>query len=179
MLSSLLFHEAELITDMMPPLFTPRLRLQPLQLTDINAISTIIQEPLFIQASHGCQRPNSENQLLRWAISQQKQHQSGDGCCYAIHYTKNNALIGLIILQPKMPHVELSYWLKPSYWRQGIMTEALTCTIREWQKIHSNMTIYACCHADNLASVALLETIGLQRIHSEQENDIWEFIAAG
>lgn len=163
---------------MMPPLFTPRLRLLPLRLTDINAISAIIQEPLFIQASYGCQLPNSENQLLRWTIAQQKQHTSGNGCCYAIHYVKNNALVGLVTLQPQMPHVELSYWLAPSYWRQGIMTEALAYTIHEWQKTNSNMRIYAYCHADNRASIALLEKIGLQRAGTQQKSDIWEFIAA-
>jgi len=93
---------------MMPPLSTRRLCLQPIALKDVDAIRAIVSDPLFVQASYGCQMPASDKQLLRWAIEQQKQHQNGKGCCYAVCDAKGKELIGLVTLQPKAERVELS-----------------------------------------------------------------------
>jgi ribosomal-protein-alanine N-acetyltransferase len=161
---------------MMLPLSTHRLHLQPIVLKDVNAIRTIVSDPLFIQESHGCQMPTSDNQLLRWVISQHKQHQDGHGCCYSIRNAMGKELIGLISLQPKEQHVELSYWLSPLYWRQGLISEALSCVLNEWHLIHQKTTVYSDCHVNNLASIALLEKIGLQRVADEAGEKNMRFI---
>ncbi|NCB56492.1 MAG: N-acetyltransferase [Gammaproteobacteria bacterium] len=147
---------------MMPPLSTIRLSLRPVELRDVNGISSIVNDPLFVQASVGCQMPASDMQLLRWIISQQKQHQSGKGCCYTVRDAMGKNLIGLIMLQPKEQRMELSYWLSPSYWRQGLMSEALFCVLHEWHRYNPKTIVYSCCNVNNKASIALLEKIGMQ-----------------
>ena len=170
---------------MMPPLSTRRLYLQPLALQDVGAISEITSDPIFIQASHNCLMPTSDNQLLRWAIEQQKQHQNGKGCCYAVRNSKGKKLIGLVTLQQKVTlqskaeRVELSYWLSPSYWRQGLMSEAVSCVLSEWQHKSPQITVYSNSNINNLASIALLKKIGMQIVNTEDKNETREFILGG
>ena len=164
---------------MMPPLSTYRLCLQPLVLQDVAAIRAITSDPVFIQASHHCLMPTSDNRLLRWAIEQQKQHQNGNGCCYAVRESKEKALIGLVMLQPKSKRAELSYWLSPPHWRQGLMTEALRCVLNEWQRCQPQITVYSCCSINNLASIAVLEKIGMQTITTAEQYEVREFILGG
>ena len=164
---------------MMPPLFTRRLCLQPLVLQDVVAIGELTSDAIFIQASHHCLMPTSDNQLLRWAIEQQKQHQNGKGCCYAIRDIKEKALIGLVTLQSKAEHVELSYWLSSPYWRQGLMTEAVSCVLNEWQRTYPQVTVYSNCNINNLASIALLQKMGMQMMNTEDKNETREFILGG
>lgn len=164
---------------MMPPLSTRRLCLQPLALQDVAAIHEITSDPIFIQASHHCLMPTSDNQLLRWAIEQQKQHQNGKGCCYAIRDIKGKALIGLVTLQSKAACVELSYWLSPSYWRQGLMTEAVSCVLNEWQHNYPQITVYSNSNINNLASIALLKKMGMQMVNTENKNETRKFFLGG
>lgn len=164
---------------MMPPLSTRRLCLQPLVLQDVVAIREITSDPVFIQASHNCLMPTSDNQLLRWAIEQQKQHQNGKGCCYAVRKTKEKALVGLVTLQSKAERVELSYWLSPSHWRQGLMTEAISCVLNEWQRAYPQVIVYSNSNINNLASIALLRKIGMQMMNTEDKNETREFVLGG
>jgi ribosomal-protein-alanine N-acetyltransferase len=170
---------------MMPPLSTRRLCLQPLVLQDVVAIREITSDPVFIQASHHCLMPTSDNQLLRWAIEQQKQHQNGKGCCYAVRDSKGKALIGLVTLQQKVTlqskaeRMELSYWLSPSYWRQGLMTEAVSCVLNEWQHNYPQITVYSNSNINNLASIALLKKMGMQMVNTENKNETREFVLGG
>lgn len=138
-----------------------------------------MNDPLFVQASVGCQMPVSDMQLLRWVISQQKQHQSGKGCCYTVRDAMGKNLIGLIMLQPKEQRMELSYWLSPPYWRQGLMTEGLLCVLNEWRSYHPKIPVYSCCSTGNLASIVLLEKIGIQIVDAENKNEIREFLIGG
>ena len=164
---------------MMPPLSTRRLCLQPLVLQDVGAIREITSDPIFIQASNHCLMPTSDNQLLRWAIEQQKQHQNGKGCCYAIRDIKGKALIGLVTLQSKAEHVELSYWLSSPYWRQGLMTEAVSCVLNEWLRTYPQIPVHSNTNINNLASIALLRKIGMQMVNAEDKNETRAFILVG
>ncbi len=164
---------------MMPPLSTRRLCLQPLVLQDAVAIREITSDPIFIQASHHCLMPTSDNQLLRWAIEQQKQHQNGKGCCYAIREIKGKALIGLVTLQSKAEYVELSYWLSSPYWRQGLMTEAVSCVLNEWLRTYPQIPVHSNTNINNLASIALLRKIGMQMVNAEDKNETRAFILVG
>ena len=164
---------------MLPPLSTLRLCLQPITLTDVNAIRAIVSDPLFVQASYGCQMPASDNQLLRWTLAQQKQHQNGNGCCYTLRFSLEQELTGLVTLQPNAERVELSYWLKASRWRQGLMTEAIFCILNEWQRCQPQITVYSCCSINNKASIGLLEKIGMQSLATEEQNEVREFILGG
>jgi Acetyltransferases, including N-acetylases of ribosomal proteins len=161
---------------MMPPLSTIRLCLRPVELKDVNGISSIVNDPLFARASIGCQMPVSDMQLLRWVISQQKQHQSGNCCCYTIRRTAEENLIGLVSLQQPENHADcsyradLSYWLQPMYWRQGLMTEAVTAVMQQWLTLHPQSIITANSHSNNLASQALLQRVGMRLAETDETN---------
>jgi len=161
---------------MMPPLFTARLCMQPIELQDIPAIQSITQYPTFIQASYGCQMPATEMQLIRWAIAQQQQHRAGHGCCYALRLVDEVKMIGMICIQQQEFSAELSYWLCAEQWRQGLMTEAVNCVLTEWQQANPLLALYAKCHRNNIASVALLHKMGMREINAEDQNDEYDFM---
>ncbi len=135
-----------------------------------------MNDPLFARASIGCEMPVSDMQLLRWVISQHKQHQSGNGCCYTIRRTAEENLIGLVSLQQQENNADLSYqadlsyWLQPMYWRRGLMTEAVTAVMQHWLTLHPQSIIMASSHNDNLASQALLQRVGMKLAETDETN---------
>ncbi len=160
---------------MMPPLTTHRLSLQLPKLQDLKAIKEIVTHPLFIQASLGCQMPQSDTQLLHWLCAQQKQHAAQNSCCYMLRYKAEEVILGMVNLQVTGKQAELSYWLHPDHWRQGLMTEAVTFVISTWLKQHNDCLITARCHQENLASQALLHRVGMQLNDMESENRILNY----
>lgn len=135
-------------------------------------INAIVHDPLFAQASTGCQMPQSDSQLLRWIISQQKQHASGKGCCYAIQHASGENLIGLVSLQQQGIYAELGFWLQPEYWRQGLMTEALTVVLKTWRDRNPASVVTASCHMHNPASRAVLKRVGMQLVETDGINQL-------
>jgi [ribosomal protein S5]-alanine N-acetyltransferase len=160
---------------MMPPLSTPRLCLLPIELQDIPTIQSITQDPIFIQASHGCQMPSTEKQLIKWVIAQQRQHRAGHGCCYALRLVDEVNMIGMICIQQEF-RAELSYWLCAEKWQQGIMTEAVNCVLNEWLQANPQVALHARCHRNNRASVTLLQKIRMREINVEDQNDEHSFM---
>ena len=160
---------------MMPPLTTFRLSLQSVKLRDLNAIKEIVSHPLFIKASIGCQMPQSDTQLLHWLCSQQKQYLAQKGYCYMLRYINEETILGMVNLQATGQQTELNYWLHPHYWRQGLMTEAVSIVISKWLEQHKDSHITARCHLDNLASQALLLRVGMQLHETEPEKKILSY----
>lgn len=138
-------------------------------------IQLIVHDPRFVQASAGCRMPQADSQLLRWIISQQKQHASGKGCCYALQLSSGKNLIGLISLQQQGKYAELGFWLQPEYWRQGLMTEALTVVLKTWHDRHPASVVTASCHMNNPASRAVLKRVGMRLAETDRINQLQRY----
>jgi RimJ/RimL family protein N-acetyltransferase len=59
--------------------------------------------------------------------------------------------------------MDLGYALARRWWRQGLMSEAVTAMI-EWALAQPTIyRVWATCDADNVASARLLERVGMER----------------
>ncbi|MEE8823217.1 ribosomal-protein-alanine N-acetyltransferase [Lentilactobacillus sunkii] len=84
----------------------------------------------------------------------------------------HNRLVGAILLYeqigqcgfPDEANLEISYFLDPELWNQGLMTEALEKLIEAFRKTSGVKTFNAEVFVDNASSKALLEKIGFQQV---------------
>jgi ribosomal-protein-alanine N-acetyltransferase len=143
---------------------TERLSLTLVTLTDVPQLIVLLQDQQLISASKGCQMPLSTNQLIAWLFSQQNAYRKGRGCCYSVRFLQRTDLLGLVMIDAThADREELSYFLRPDYWRQGIMGEAAATVLHMWQPYQRHPMI-AQCHKENPASRGLLQHLGLRLI---------------
>lgn len=58
----------------------------------------------------------------------------------------------------------LSYWLHPTFWRQGLLSTALAALLAHLARNWDQRRYWAACSPDNLASAALLRKLGFTQI---------------
>jgi ribosomal-protein-alanine N-acetyltransferase len=89
----------------------------------------------------------------------------GDGSAFpwTLRRKEDGAFVGLIEIRVGTSAVDLGYALSRRWWRQGLMSEAVTSVVR-WAL--AQPTIYrvsATCDVENVASARLLERVGMER----------------
>ena len=91
---------------------------------------------------------------------------------YAIRLKSTNKLIGIINENGRLVDgkIDLSIALSPEYQGQGLAKEALQGALEEMWKLNYN-EVSAYAFADNLASINVLEAVGMQKIDREEEMD--------
>lgn len=143
---------------------TERLQLCQIRVADIPPLMILLQDPELIAASKGCDMPLSTNQLLAWVFSQNNAFNRGLACCYTLRQKQDTDLLGLMMIDAtRTDRQELSYFLRPDHWRQGLMSEAGEAILNSWQAFQQSQTpLMARCHAENSASQSLLHHLGLQ-----------------
>lgn len=113
-------------------------------LTDVADAKNIIETVIL---------PQYENNLGRWAV----------------HLIETNEFIGWCGLKyrPERKETDLGYRFLPSAWGKGYATEAAkACLDYGFEKLFLSK-INACAHEENLASLAVLEKIGMQYTNDE------------
>ncbi|MCJ8282257.1 MAG: GNAT family N-acetyltransferase [Rivularia sp. ALOHA_DT_140] len=101
------------------------------------------------------------NQMIRWGIARKEDNIIIGTCGY--HNWLQKSFIA-----------EIGYELSKAYWRQGIMTEALTAMIKfGFEKMDLNR-IEATVMLDNIASMTLLEKLGFTQEGILREYGFWK-----
>jgi RimJ/RimL family protein N-acetyltransferase len=79
-------------------------------------------------------------------------------------WTKDDgAFVGLIEIRIRGSAVDLGYALARRWWRQGLMSEALTSVV-QWALAQREIyRVWATCDVDNVASARVLERVGMTR----------------
>ncbi len=73
------------------------------------------------------------------------------------------AFAGMIEIRVHPSTVDLGYALARRWWRQGLMSEALTAVV-QWAFAQPGIyRVWATCDVDNVASAGVLERVGMQR----------------
>ena len=76
---------------------------------------------------------------------------------------EDGAFVGLIEIRVRTSAVDLGYALSRRWWRQGLMSEAVTSVVR-WALAQPTIyRVWATCDVENVASVRLLERVGMER----------------
>jgi ribosomal-protein-alanine N-acetyltransferase len=78
-------------------------------------------------------------------------------------WLKDGGFAGLIEIRVRTTAVDVGYALARRWWRQGLMTEALTSVVHRSFEQPEIFRVWATCDVDNVASAGLLERVGMTR----------------
>ena len=92
---------------------------------------------------------------------------------WAMHTKADNEFIGWCGLKylPKYDEIDLGYRINKSSWGKGFATEAATYTLDYGFNILQIPLITGKAHVDNIASLKILEKIGMKFIREEMEDE--------
>ena len=87
----------------------------------------------------------------------------GSAFPWSLWHKQDGAFTGLIEVRPGAHGVDLGYALARRWWRQGLMSEAVTSVVQWALGQPTIYRVWAVCDVENLASSRLLERVGMER----------------
>ncbi|NLW88208.1 MAG: GNAT family N-acetyltransferase [Clostridiaceae bacterium] len=157
---------------MIPILTTPRLVLRPVTTDDFLDI-----------CAYGRDEETGQY-MLHWPKTPEQIKEYIDECVASMSSTtptwfefsvihKDTAkMIGTISLISEGDEAELGWMLHPAFRRQGLMSEAAAEMIRYAFDSLDRSAVWATCTAQNIASVRLLEKLGMAVVLSEPQKKV-------
>jgi len=160
----------------MDSLTTDRLILRPFVNQDLDELAHLYAQPVLMQYITG--HPLAYEQVragLREQISQHEQF--GFGFC-AVILRSNGALIGRGGLKPGASPAgitgELSWLLRTDYWGRGLATELGQASIEYGLTNLRLMRIFATAYRANLASVRVMQKLGMHLVRADDDEVEYE-----
>ncbi|MEH1831969.1 MAG: GNAT family protein [Nostoc sp.] len=146
-----------------PQLETERLLLRETTLQDAEAIFTVLCDPGVTQF-HDLDTFTSIKEAIAIIERRAKRFERGDGIRWGIVHKQDNVLIGScgFTWNPQEHAAEVGYELASTFWRQGIMTEAVHTILEFGFKKMDLRFVVAQVMLNNIASKKLLEKLGFQ-----------------
>jgi RimJ/RimL family protein N-acetyltransferase len=151
---------------------TPHLILRRITEADASLILALNSDPAVLKYLHEPVLQNEEHarEIIRNIILPQYENNLGR---WAIITKGNNEFIGWCGLKhrPELEEIDLGYRLKPTVWGNGFATEAAAATLDHgFKKLHLSI-ITGRAHVENIASLKVLEKIGMTFIKEEVVDD--------
>ncbi|WP_228013493.1 GNAT family N-acetyltransferase [Nostoc edaphicum] len=154
---------------------THRLLMRDFIEADWQAVFTYQSDPWYLHYSYWTQRTQKDVcEFIQMFIEQQKE-QPRTKFQLAVVLKEENRLIGncgIRVNDPEMREANIGYELNTQYWGQGYATEAAKEILKfgfEELKMHR---IWSWCVAENVASVRVLEKIGMRREGHLREKEL-------
>ena len=146
-----------------PELETERLLLRETTLQDAEAIFAIFSDPSVTQF-HDLDTFTSIEEAIAVIKRRAKRFEQGDGIRWGIVHKQDNVLIGScgFTWNPQENAAEVGYELANTFWRQGIMTEAVRTILQFGFEKMGLRFVVAQVMLDNIASKKLLKKLGFQ-----------------
>ncbi|MBD2563046.1 MULTISPECIES: GNAT family N-acetyltransferase [Nostoc] len=146
-----------------PELETERLLLRETTLQDAEAIFAIFSNPAVTQF-HDLDTFTSIEEAIAVIERRAKRFEQGEGIRWGIARKQDNVLIGSCGFRwnPQEHSAEVGYELVSTFWRQGIMTEAVHTILQFGFEKMGLCFVVAQVMLDNIASKKLLEKLGFQ-----------------
>ena len=152
---------------------TERLRLAALELTDLESIHQLHSLPE-TDEFNTLGIPGSINEtgslLKEWIAEQISTPRKS--FIFSIRLMETEKFIGLIALKLGKPNYKIAevwYKVQPFYWRKGYTTEALSALLKFGFKELQLHRIEAGCAVENIASIKVLEKVGMTREGSKRK----------
>jgi ribosomal-protein-alanine N-acetyltransferase len=150
---------------------TARLVLRQFTLDDAPLIYQLNQDPEVVKYVHEPPLTSVEQaeEIIANIIMPQYPNKLGR---WSINLKENNAFVGWCGLKYRadLDEIDLGYRLMKSYWGKGIATEAASQTLQYGFQNLNLKTIIGKAHIDNLASIGVLEKIGMNFIANSIED---------
>ena len=87
----------------------------------------------------------------------------GSAFPWSLWAKQGGVFVGLIEVRVRASAADLGYALARRWWRQGLMSEAVTAMVK-WALAQPMIyRVWATCDVDNVASARLLERVGMER----------------
>jgi len=143
---------------------TDRLVLRRLTLNDAPFIMELVNEPSFLRyiGDRGVRSlQDARRYLLTGPIASYERFGFG---LYLIFLKATGDAVGMcgLLKRDTLPDVDVGFALLPGYWRQGYAAEAAAAVLDYGRTRLGLKRIVAITSPDNVASIALLEKIGLK-----------------
>ncbi|MEH2253282.1 GNAT family N-acetyltransferase [Nostoc sp.] len=144
-----------------PQLETERLLLRETTLQDAEAIFAILCDP-GVNQFNDLDTFTSIKEAIALIERRAKRLERGDAIRWGIARKQDNVLIGScgFTWNPREHAAEVGYELASTFWRQGIMTEAMDSILQFGFKKMGLRFVVAQVMLDNIASKKLLEKLG-------------------
>jgi [ribosomal protein S5]-alanine N-acetyltransferase len=158
-----------------PNLETPRLWLRQATDADAEATFSLFSDPQVTQF-HDLDTFTHLDQAKAVIERRKIALESDRGIRWAIALKPSNSLIGSCGFTWDKPanQAEVGYELARRFWRQGIMTEALSAIFSYGFEVKNLQCIVAEVMVDNLASKQLLQKLGFQSQGILKERGFWK-----
>jgi [ribosomal protein S5]-alanine N-acetyltransferase len=149
----------------LPTLYTQRLILRTLQITDVEDIFTLTSDPLVIRLTTLFQVARTKTDASRYIKGILTAYKKGTCAPWALVDKKTNKVIGIAGFNNYVAHHargEISYAIIRSYWNQGFATEAAQALIHFGFNKLGLHRIQGICDPRNKASARVLEKCGMK-----------------
>ncbi|MCB8986201.1 MAG: GNAT family N-acetyltransferase [Ardenticatenaceae bacterium] len=161
--------------DEFPVLETERLVLRAVRPSDLPAMFAIFSDET-VTRYYGLETFTAVDEAAQRIAAIRQNYQRGRSIRWALTRPDDDTLIGsvgLMNLRPKFYNAAVGYELAPAFWRQGMMTEALTAVIDFGFIVMALNRIEAYVMPENTPSVRLLEKLGFVSEGLMREYGYW------
>lgn len=156
---------------------TARLKLRPFAVADADAIFPVVSQPDFPKQMSWAAHTDREEtrEFVRGQIAAIAEN---SGVAWVIeHEGRPSGCVGFDSIRwhlraLRVDRTELGYWLAPTLWNKGLMTEAATGVVRFGFDTIGLHKITTRCFAENTASRRVIEKVGF-RFVGRSEDDLW------
>ena len=165
----------ETVFDEFPVLQTERLVLRAVLPADLLNMYAIFSDEA-VTRYYGLETFTAVEEAAQRIAAIRQNYQKRRSIRWAISRHGEDALIGtvgLMNLRPKFYNAAVGYELAPSYWRQGLMTEALTAVIEFSFFVMALNRIEAFVVPENAPSIRLLQKMGFINEGLMREYGYW------
>jgi RimJ/RimL family protein N-acetyltransferase len=153
-------------------ILTPRLRLQSLCLVDLEDLVTLYSDPEVIRGSSGVAVPRDRASSEEWLRRTLAGPCTKGRVTFRVSDRATGEFLGRCGLRQVSAsgETELAYAFMRHAWGRGIATEAATTAVRLGFDA-GQVTIVGCALASNVASLRVLEKVGMRRVREETTPD--------
>lgn len=145
-----------------PTTETPRLRLRPFTLDDIDPLHQLMDDPEVMRYFPTTDLPSREQieRLVRGQLAHWEKHDYG---WWAVELREQAGLIGWSGLQylTETDETEIAYFLGKAFWGRGLATEGAREGLKHGFETLGLARIVALVHPENLASQRVIQKLGL------------------
>ena len=142
---------------------TERLLLRELTIDDSAFIFTIVNTDGWLQ-NIGDRNVNSKKEAINYLKGPFESYKKNNFGMWLIEEKASSNAVGLcgLIDRPLLDDIDIGFALLPQFTKKGFAYEAAKATMNYAKEVLKIDRVVAICNTDNLASIRLLEKLGLQ-----------------
>jgi len=110
--------------------------------------------------------PWTDEQMLEFVTRQMRHFRERGYCMWKLQQRTGSVFLGFCGLQPAVvdetTEIEIGWWLKPEFWRQGFITEAANAVQRDAFDRIGLTRLIAIIRPANSRSIAVAERLGMR-----------------